>query len=286
MNSIISCKNIYKSFSNIEVLKGIDLNIKKGEIVSIVGPSGSGKTTLLHILGTLENPDPERKPELIIDSQSVMKLNDNQKAILRNKKLGFVFQFHELLPEFTAIENICMPSWISKKNEESIKEDAMNILSELDLLKMANKKPDEMSGGERQRVSVARSLMNSPKIVFADEPSGNLDSENSKTLYNLFYEVRKKIGCSFLIVTHDLKIANINADWDTNIVFKTSHENTIGLYSLKNVISKYEKYLVSEDHPKLQSDQMWPVNVADFFIILPMNIISFLTHFDSSHLNR
>ena len=217
MNSIISCKNIYKSFSNIEVLKGIDLNIKKGEIVSIVGPSGSGKTTLLHILGTLENPDPERKPELIIDSQSVMRLNDNQKAILRNKKLGFVFQFHELLPEFTAIENICMPSWISKKNEESIKEDAMNILSELDLLKMANKKPDEMSGGERQRVSVARSLMNSPKIVFADEPSGNLDSENSKTLYNLFYEVRKKIGCSFLIVTHDLKIADMS---DRKIVLK------------------------------------------------------------------
>jgi len=217
MNSIISCKNIYKSFSNIEVLKGIDLNIKKGEIVSIVGPSGSGKTTLLHILGTLENPDPERKPELIIDSQSVTRLNDNQKAILRNKKLGFVFQFHELLPEFTAIENICMPSWISKKNSESIKEDAMNILSELDLLKMANKKPDEMSGGERQRVSVARSLMNSPKIVFADEPSGNLDSKNSKTLYNLFYEVRKKIGCSFLIVTHDLKIADMS---DRKIVLK------------------------------------------------------------------
>ena len=217
MNSIISCKNIYKSFSNIEVLKGIDLNIKKGEIVSIVGPSGSGKTTLLHILGTLENPDPERKPELIIDSQSVMRLNDNQKAILRNKKLGFVFQFHELLPEFTAIENICMPSWISKKNSESIKEDAMNILSELDLLKMANKKPDEMSGGERQRVSVARSLMNSPKIVFADEPSGNLDSVNSKTLYNLFYEVRKKIGCSFLIVTHDLKIADMS---DRKIILK------------------------------------------------------------------
>ena len=217
MNSIISCKNIYKSFSNIEVLKGIDLNIKKGEIVSIVGPSGSGKTTLLHILGTLENPDPERKPELIIDSQPVMRLNDNQKAILRNKKLGFVFQFHELLPEFTAIENICMPSWISKKNSESIKEDAMNILSELDLLKMANKKPDEMSGGERQRVSVARSLMNSPKIVFADEPSGNLDSENSKTLYSLFYEVRKKIGCSFLIVTHDLKIADMS---DRKIVLK------------------------------------------------------------------
>ena len=217
MNSIISCKNIYKSFSNIEVLKGIDLNIKKGEIVSIVGPSGSGKTTLLHILGTLENPDPERKPELIIDSQSVTRLNDNQKAILRNKKLGFVFQFHELLPEFTAIENICMPSWISKKNGKSTKEDAMNILSELDLLKMANKKPDEMSGGERQRVSVARALMNSPKIVFADEPSGNLDSENSKTLYNLFYEVRKKIGCSFLIVTHDLKIADMS---DRKIVLK------------------------------------------------------------------
>ena len=172
---------------------------------------------MLHILGTLENPDPERKPELIIDSQSVMRLNDNQKAILRNKKLGFVFQFHELLPEFTAIENICMPSWISKKNGESIKEDAMNILSELDLLKMANKKPDEMSGGERQRVSVARSLMNSPKIVFADEPSGNLDSENSKTLYNLFYEVRKKIGCSFLIVTHDLKIADMS---DRKIILK------------------------------------------------------------------
>ena len=210
MNSIISCKNIYKSFGKIEVLKGIDLSIIESEIVSIVGPSGSGKTTLLQILGTLENPDSKRKPELLIDNQSIMKLSDNEKSILRNKKLGFVFQFHELLPEFTAIENVCLPSWISKKNIDKTREEAVKILDEFDLLKVANKKPDEMSGGERQRVSVARALINSPKIVFADEPSGNLDSENSKNLYSLFYELRKHKGCSFVIVTHDLKFANMS----------------------------------------------------------------------------
>lgn len=210
MNSIISCKNIYKSFGKIEVLKGIDLSIGESEIVSIVGPSGSGKTTLLQILGTLENPDSKRKPELIIDNQSVMKLSDNEKSILRNKKLGFVFQFHELLPEFTAIENVCLPSWISKNEIDRTREEAIKILDEFDLLKIANKKPDEMSGGERQRVSVARSLINNPKIVFADEPSGNLDSENSKNLYSLFYELRKNKGCSFVIVTHDLKFANMS----------------------------------------------------------------------------
>jgi lipoprotein-releasing system ATP-binding protein len=210
MNSIISCKNIYKTFGKIEVLKGIDLSITKSEIVSIVGPSGSGKTTLLQILGTLENPDNKRKPELLIDNQSIMKLSDNKKSILRNKKLGFVFQFHELLPEFTAIENVCLPSWISKNDMDSTREEAIKILDEFDLLKVANKKPDEMSGGERQRVSVARSLINNPKIVFADEPSGNLDSENSKNLYSLFYELRKNKGCSFVIVTHDLKFANMS----------------------------------------------------------------------------
>ena len=210
MNSIISCKNIYKSFGKIEVLKGIDLSILESEIVSIVGPSGSGKTTLLQILGTLENPDSKRKPELTIDNQSVMKLSDNEKSILRNKKLGFVFQFHELLPEFTAIENVCLPSWISKNEMDSTREEAIKILDEFDLLKIANKKPDEMSGGERQRVSVARSLINNPKIVLADEPSGNLDSENSKNLYSLFYELRKDKGCSFVIVTHDLKFANMS----------------------------------------------------------------------------
>ena len=210
MNSIISCKNIYKSFGKIEVLKGIDISIAESEIVSIVGPSGSGKTTLLQILGTLENPDSKRKPELIIDNQSVMKLTDNEKSILRNKKLGFVFQFHELLPEFTAIENVCLPSWISKNEMDRTREEAIKILDEFDLLKIANKKPDEMSGGERQRVSVARSLINNPKIVLADEPSGNLDSENSKNLYSLFYELRKNKGCSFVIVTHDLKFANMS----------------------------------------------------------------------------
>ena len=210
MNSIISCKNIYKSFRKIEVLKGIDLSITESEIVSIVGPSGSGKTTLLQILGTLENPDSKRKPELLIDNQSIMKLSDNEKSILRNKKLGFVFQFHELLPEFTAIENVCLPSWISKNNIDKTREEAIKILDEFDLLKVANKKPDEMSGGERQRVSVARSLINNPKIVFADEPSGNLDSENSKNLYSLFYDLRKHKGCSFVIVTHDLKFANMS----------------------------------------------------------------------------
>ncbi len=217
MNSIISCRSIYKSFGNIDVLKGVDLRIENSEIVSIVGPSGSGKTTLLQILGTLDAPDFKKNPELIIDGNPILNISSNEKAVLRNKKLGFIFQFHELLPEFTALENVCLPSWISKRNDKKVKDDAKKILDELDLLKMANKKPEEMSGGERQRVSVARALINNPKIVFADEPSGNLDSENSKNLYKLFYDLRKNKGCSFVIVTHDEKFADMS---DRKIVLK------------------------------------------------------------------
>ncbi|MEE3035158.1 MAG: ABC transporter ATP-binding protein [Bacteroidota bacterium] len=217
MNPIISCRSIYKSFGNVDVLKGIDLRIENSEIVSIVGPSGSGKTTLLQILGTLDAPDFKKNPELIIDGNPILNISSNEKAVLRNKKLGFIFQFHELLPEFTALENVCLPSWISKRNDKKVKDDAKKILDELDLLKMANKKPEEMSGGERQRVSVARALINNPKIVFADEPSGNLDSENSKNLYKLFYDLRKNKGCSFVIVTHDEKFADMS---DRKIVLK------------------------------------------------------------------
>ncbi len=217
MNPIISCRSIYKSFGNVDVLKGIDLRIENSEIVSIVGPSGSGKTTLLQILGTLDAPDFKKNPELIIDGNPILNISSNEKAVLRNKKLGFIFQFHELLPEFTALENVCLPSWISKRNDKKVKDDAKKILDELDLLKMANKKPEEMSGGERQRVSVARALINNPRIVFADEPSGNLDSENSKNLYKLFYDLRKNKGCSFVIVTHDEKFADMS---DRKIVLK------------------------------------------------------------------
>lgn len=207
MNSIISCKNIHKSYGNVSVLKGIDLEVVSGEILAIAGPSGSGKTTLLQILGTLDEPDSKRNTDLIINRKSVSQMSSKDKALLRNKYLGFIFQFHELLPEFTALENVCLPSWISKRNNEEVRNDALKLLRELDLLKMAYKKPEELSGGERQRVAVARSLINNPEIIFADEPSGNLDSRNSDHLYELFFDLRKNKGCSFVIVTHNEKFA-------------------------------------------------------------------------------
>ena len=207
MNSIISCNNIHKSYGNVSVLKGIDLEVVSGEILAIAGPSGSGKTTLLQILGTLDEPDSKRNTDLIINRKSVSQMSSKDKALLRNKYLGFIFQFHELLPEFTALENVCLPSWISKRNNEEVRNDALKLLRELDLLKMAYKKPEELSGGERQRVAVARSLINNPEIIFADEPSGNLDSRNSDHLYELFFDLRKNKGCSFVIVTHNEKFA-------------------------------------------------------------------------------
>ena len=205
MEKILSAKNISKSFNGTKVLKEIDLSINEGEIISISGPSGAGKTTLLNILGTIENPDLENDSKLLIYDTNIFKLNDKELSKFRNKNIGFVFQFHELLPEFTCYENVCLPAWIDNNN--SIKERAVSLFNELGLIDKLDKKPATLSGGERQRVSIARALINNPKIILADEPSGNLDSKNSEKLYDIFFDLRKKINCTFIIVTHNQSLA-------------------------------------------------------------------------------
>ena len=205
MENILSAKNISKSFEGTKVLKEINLSINQGEIISISGPSGAGKTTLLNILGTIEAPDDNNDSKLMICERDIFGLNDKELSKFRNKNIGFVFQFHELLPEFTCLENVCLPAWIGKNN--NIKERAISLFKELGLIDKLDKKPATLSGGERQRVSVARALINNPKIILADEPSGNLDSENSEILYNIFFDLRKKINCTFIIVTHNQSLA-------------------------------------------------------------------------------
>ena len=205
MKNILLAKNISKSFNETKVLKEINLSINQGEIISISGPSGAGKTTLLNILGTIETPDDDNDSKLMICERDVFELNDKELSNFRNKNIGFVFQFHELLPEFTCLENVCLPAWIGKNS--NIKERAISLFKELGLIDKLDKKPSTLSGGERQRVSVARALINNPKIILADEPSGNLDSKNSKILYDIFFDLRKKINCTFIIVTHNQSLA-------------------------------------------------------------------------------
>lgn len=205
MKNILLAKNISKSFNETKVLKEINLSINQGEIISISGPSGAGKTTLLNILGTIETPDDNNDSKLMICERDVFELNDKELSNFRNKNIGFVFQFHELLPEFTCLENVCLPAWIG--NNSNIKERAISLFKELGLIDKLDKKPSTLSGGERQRVSVARALINNPKIILADEPSGNLDSKNSKILYDIFFDLRKKINCTFIIVTHNQSLA-------------------------------------------------------------------------------
>ena len=207
MSKIISCKAIHKQYGELEVLKGIDLEIEEGEVVAIVGPSGAGKTTLLQILGTLDSPASSEGTSLIIVDKDTQKLSEKEMALFRNENLGFIFQFHELLPEFTALENVCMPGWIGNRNEEDLERDATALLSQLGLADRTHHKPQEMSGGEQQRVAVARALINKPKVVFADEPSGNLDSENALYLHELFFNLRDQLGCTFVIVTHNEELA-------------------------------------------------------------------------------
>jgi len=203
---MIKAEGITKSFGTLEVLKGIEFHANQGEIVSIVGPSGAGKTTLLQILGTLSRPDSGR---ILINNQETNQLDDTRLAAFRNQSIGFVFQFHHLLPEFTAIENVCIPAFIARVS----KKEAMNRASELlDFLKLSerfNHKPSELSGGEKQRVAVARALMNNPAVIMADEPSGNLDSENQQELHELFMTLRKEMGQTFIIVTHDTGLAEM-----------------------------------------------------------------------------
>jgi len=204
---MIKAKNITKAFDNLQVLKGINLEVKKGEIVSIVGPSGAGKTTLLQIIGTLSSQD---KGELIIDNTDISTLNQKQLSKFRNQNIGFVFQFHHLLPEFTAIENICMPAFIKGANKKETIEKAKELLDFLNITKRSEHKPGEMSGGEQQRVAVARALINNPSIILADEPSGNLDTKNKKDLHELFFTLRDKFNQTFVIITHNNELAEMS----------------------------------------------------------------------------
>lgn len=201
---MIDIKNITKSFGSLQVLKGIDLHINKGEIVSIVGPSGAGKTTLLQIIGTLDKPD---SGSIVIDGIDVSNLSKAKLSDFRNRHLGFVFQFHQLLPEFTALENIMIPAFIAGTSQSEAKERAIELLKFMGLEDRASHKPNELSGGEKQRVAVARALVNKPAVILADEPSGSLDSKNKAELHQLFFDLRDKFGQTFVIVTHDELLA-------------------------------------------------------------------------------
>ena len=207
MEILLSAKNISKTFQGKKVLDNININVKEAEIVAISGASGAGKTTLLNILSTLDRPDEKNSSSLFIDNHEVFNLKENELANLRNQKIGFVFQFHELIPELNVLENVCLPGWIKK--DVDVKKKAKKLLKYFGLQEFANKKPLTLSGGEKQRVAIARSLINNPKIIFADEPTGNLDSKNSKILFDLFFKLRDDYNCSVIIVTHDEKSANI-----------------------------------------------------------------------------
>ncbi len=206
---MIKAKNIHKFYGDLEVLKGVDLYIKQGEVVSIVGPSGAGKTTLLHILGTLDKPLLKEGASLSLNNIDVVKLNDNELSKFRNKNIGFIFQFHQLLPEFTALENVCIPAFIANVSKSEAEKEAKEILSFLGLSDRIHHKPNELSGGEQQRVAVARALINKPKVIFADEPSGNLDTASAKNLHELFFTLRDKYNQTFVIVTHNQELANM-----------------------------------------------------------------------------
>ena len=204
---MLQAKDIHKNYGDLEVLRGVDLTLNKGEIVSIVGPSGSGKSTLLHILGTLDRPG---RGEILINGNKMSALNDKQMADFRNRHIGFVFQFHHLLPEFTAMENVCVPGWINGKKKKEVATRAKSLLESLGLGDRLDNKPGALSGGEQQRVAVARALINEPLIIVADEPTGNLDSAHARDLHQLFFDLRKKFNQTFLIVTHNEDLAKMS----------------------------------------------------------------------------
>ncbi|MBQ3752556.1 MAG: ABC transporter ATP-binding protein [Prevotella sp.] len=203
---MITTRNITKSFGSLQVLKGIDLHIDRGEIVSIVGPSGAGKTTLLQIIGTLDRPD---VGSVCVDSIDTTTLSQQALADFRNRHLGFVFQFHQLLPEFTALENIMIPAYIAGTSQKQARERAMELLQFMQLTDRATHKPNELSGGEKQRIAVARALVNNPAVILADEPSGSLDTHNKQELHQLFFDLRDRFGQTFVIVTHDEQLATL-----------------------------------------------------------------------------
>ena len=204
---MILAKNIHKFYDNNHILKGIDININKGEIISLVGASGAGKTTLLQILGTIDSYKKEENSTLLLNNHDVSIMSDDELANFRNQEIGFVFQFHQLLPEFTAIENICIPAFINKTPKIIAETKAKELMDYLGIINKSNNKPNELSGGEKQRVAVARSLINEPSIILADEPSGNLDTSSSNNLHDLFLDLRKDFNYTFIIATHDLELA-------------------------------------------------------------------------------
>lgn len=218
LQTMIQARNLHKYYDQLHVLKGVDLHIQKGEIVSIVGASGAGKTTLLQILGTLDKPNttahkgevnPNNEIELRINNEDILSMNDKNLSRFRNLNLGFIFQFHQLLPEFTALENVCIPAYIAKKSKKETEEEAVKLLTYLGLSHRINHKPSELSGGEQQRVAVARALINKPAVIFADEPSGNLDTHSAENLHQLFFKLRDEFGQTFVIVTHNEELANM-----------------------------------------------------------------------------
>jgi lipoprotein-releasing system ATP-binding protein len=209
MQYMIQAKNIHKYYNQLHVLKGVDLHIQKGEIVSIVGASGAGKTTLLQIMGTLDKPDAQAGTTLTINNEDILKMKDKALSHFRNLQLGFIFQFHQLLPEFTALENVCIPAYIGGKQKLPTETEAKRLLDYLGLSHRINHKPGELSGGEQQRVAVARALINNPAVIFADEPSGNLDTASAENLHKLFFKLRDEMGQTFVIVTHNEELANM-----------------------------------------------------------------------------
>ncbi len=209
MSIIIQAKHINKSYNDLQVLKGIDLTINTAEVVSIVGPSGAGKTTLLQILGTLDKADKNPQTQLLIKGENVALLNDKALAKFRNNHIGFIFQFHQLFPEFTALENVCIPAFIKNTSKTQAETEAKKLLDYLGLSHRYHHKPNELSGGEQQRVAVARALINNPSLIFADEPSGNLDSESAESLHQLFFKLRDEFGQTFVIVTHNKALADM-----------------------------------------------------------------------------
>jgi lipoprotein-releasing system ATP-binding protein len=206
---MIIANNLHKKYDELHVLKGVNLHIKKGEIVSIVGASGAGKTTLLQILGTLDLPTKENDTSLLINGEDILNMKDKAMSKFRNLNLGFIFQFHQLLPEFTALENVCIPGFIANRDKKEVETEAKKLLDFLGLSHRVNHKPNELSGGEQQRVAVARALINKPAVIFADEPSGNLDTHTAENLHQLFFKLRDEFGQTFVIVTHNEELANM-----------------------------------------------------------------------------
>ncbi len=220
---MIDIKDITKNFGDLQVLRGVNLHIGKGEVISIVGPSGAGKTTLLQLVGTLDKPT---SGCILFNGKELCRMSDGELATFRNRHIGFVFQFHQLLPEFTALENVMMPALIAGRNRKEVEKEAMELLAVMGLKERATHKPSEMSGGENQRVAVARALINRPDVVLADEPSGSLDSKNKEELHKLFFELRDRYGQTFLIVTHDEGLAAIT-DRTIRMVDGVVHSNTV-----------------------------------------------------------